>query len=109
MHFLKKNSLENSLAVQELGLCTFTAEGPSSIPSQGTKIVPVVPGKKKIPIQEGYKGVVPRPDWPSQNCKVHLEVVANMYRLGDFIYMFRVVVSLVKAGPLAELGYISGR
>ena len=28
----------NSLAVQWLGLCTLTAEGPVSIPGQGTKI-----------------------------------------------------------------------
>ena len=30
-------SLGNSLAVQWLGLCTFTADGVSVIPSQGTK------------------------------------------------------------------------
>ena len=30
--------IENSLVVQWLGLCTFTAEGPDSIPGQGTKI-----------------------------------------------------------------------
>ena len=28
----------NSLAVQWLGLCSFTAEGPGSIPGQGAKI-----------------------------------------------------------------------
>ena len=28
----------NSLAVQWLGLCAFTAEGPGSTPGQGTKI-----------------------------------------------------------------------
>ena len=30
--------LENSLAVQRLGLCSLTAEGPGSIPCWGTKI-----------------------------------------------------------------------
>ena len=30
--------MENSPAVQLLGLCAFTAAGPGSIPSQGTKI-----------------------------------------------------------------------
>ena len=30
--------MENSLAVQWLGLCAFTTEGPGSIPGQGTKI-----------------------------------------------------------------------
>ena len=84
--FFKKNSLGNSLAVQGLGLHTFTAEGLGSIPGQGTKILQAVPGKKKKSLtQEGYKGVVPRSDWPSQNYKVHLEAVANIYRLGDFI------------------------
>ena len=34
----KKNSKGNSLVVQWLGLCTFTAEGPGLIPGQGTKI-----------------------------------------------------------------------
>ena len=45
--FFKKNSLGNSLAVQGLGLHTFTAEGLGSIPGQGTKILQAVPGKKK--------------------------------------------------------------
>ena len=31
-------SVGNSLAVQWLGLCTFTAEGTGSIPGRGTKI-----------------------------------------------------------------------
>ena len=47
--FLKKNSLGNSLAVQGLGLHSFTAKGLGSIPGQGTKILQAVPGKKKIP------------------------------------------------------------
>ena len=34
--------LGNSLTVQWLGLCTFSAEGPGSIPSQGTKILQAV-------------------------------------------------------------------
>ena len=34
----KKWSQGNSLVVQWLGLCTFTAEGLGSIPGQGTKI-----------------------------------------------------------------------
>ena len=33
-----KNLYENSLAVQWLGLCAFTAEGAGSFPGQGTKI-----------------------------------------------------------------------
>ena len=32
--------LGNSLAVQWLGFVSFTVEGPSSIPGQGTKILP---------------------------------------------------------------------
>ena len=42
MHALKDKyyfkNIGNSLAVQWLGLCTLTAEGPGSIPGQGTKI-----------------------------------------------------------------------
>ena len=34
-----KTVLGNSLAVQWLGPCAFTAEGPGSIPGQGTKIM----------------------------------------------------------------------
>ena len=34
----KDEGLGNSLAVQWLGLCTFTAGGMDSIPGQGTKI-----------------------------------------------------------------------
>ena len=34
--------MENSLVVQWLGFCAFTAEGPSSIPSQETKIPQVL-------------------------------------------------------------------
>ena len=33
-----KSKGRNSLAVQGLGLCTFTAEGLCSVPGQGTKI-----------------------------------------------------------------------
>ena len=36
LHLLK-NSIGNSLAVQWLGLCALTAEGPGSIPGRGTK------------------------------------------------------------------------
>ena len=35
----KKLEIENSLAVQWLGLGTFTARGPASVPGQGTKIL----------------------------------------------------------------------
>ena len=39
----------NSLVVQWLELCVFTAEGLGSIPSQGTKIPQAVPhGQKKF-------------------------------------------------------------
>ena len=34
---LEKLTLGNSLAVQVLGLCAFTAEGPGLIPGRGTK------------------------------------------------------------------------
>ena len=34
----KISYLRNSLVVQRLGLCAFTAEGTGSIPGQGTKI-----------------------------------------------------------------------
>ena len=37
----------NFLAVQWLGLHTFTAEGPSSVPGQGTKLCSVAKKKKK--------------------------------------------------------------
>ena len=37
----------NSLAVQWLGLRAFTAEGPSSIPGRGTKILQVARRSKK--------------------------------------------------------------
>ena len=43
--------MENSLVVQWLGFCAFTAEGPSSIPSQETKIPQVLrygTKKKKV-------------------------------------------------------------
>ena len=44
--------MENSLVVQWLGFCAFTAEGPSSIPSQETKIPQVLRyGTKK---KKGY-------------------------------------------------------
>ena len=39
----KKNTIGNSLVVQWLGLCTFTAVGPGSIPGQGTKIPQAAP------------------------------------------------------------------
>ena len=45
---LKLLFMKNSLVVQWLGFCAFTAEGPSSIPSQGTKIPQVLRyGQKK--------------------------------------------------------------
>ena len=37
----------NSLGVQCLGLCAFTAESPASIPGQGTKILQAVQGGQK--------------------------------------------------------------
>ena len=45
----KKSRIRNSLALQWLGLCAFTAEGPGSIPGWGTKI-PLARqlGQKKI-------------------------------------------------------------
>ena len=55
MHF-KKSLPGNSLAVQWLGLCAFIAEGPGSIPGQGTKIPQAVQcsqKKKKNPILHG--------------------------------------------------------
>ena len=43
------NILGNSLAVQWLGLCLFTAKGVGSIPGQGTKIMQAVRcSQKKI-------------------------------------------------------------
>ena len=42
------HSIGDSLVVQWLGLCTFTAEGTDSIPGQGTKILQAMQcGKKK--------------------------------------------------------------
>ena len=37
----------NSLVLQWLGFCTFTAEGPGSIPGQGYKILQTVPCSQK--------------------------------------------------------------
>ena len=44
----------NSLAVQRLGLCTLTAEGPGLIPGRGTKIPQATQHgqKKKVMIPE---------------------------------------------------------
>ena len=39
VYLKKKNYLGNSLAVQWLGLCAFTAVGLGSIPGQGPKIL----------------------------------------------------------------------
>ena len=45
---MKKYTQGNSLAVQWLGLCAFTAEGPGSIHGWGTKITQVSEcGEKK--------------------------------------------------------------
>ena len=44
---LRNYSLGNSLVVQWLGLCTFTAEGPGSIPGQGAKIPQAKKKKEK--------------------------------------------------------------
>ena len=38
----KRMYIENSLAVQWLGLCAFTAEGPGLIPGWGIKIPQIV-------------------------------------------------------------------
>ena len=37
-----QQDLGNSLAVQWLGFCTYIAEGPGSIPGQGTKVLQTV-------------------------------------------------------------------
>ena len=42
----KNPALGNSLAVQWLGLATFTALGPGLMPGQGTKTPQVAPPKK---------------------------------------------------------------
>ena len=49
----KQNIIGTSLAVQWLGLCTSTAEGPGSIPGWGTKILQAAQRgrKKKIIIE----------------------------------------------------------
>ena len=44
--------LENSLVVQWLGLCAFTAEGPGSIPGQGTKIPQATANNNKKMLHE---------------------------------------------------------
>ena len=44
----QKSNTRNSLAVQWLGLCAFTADGPGSIPGQGIKIPQAVGCGKKI-------------------------------------------------------------
>ena len=44
---IKKMYIGNSLAVQWLGLGTFTAEGLGSVPGRGTKILHVAKKKKK--------------------------------------------------------------
>ena len=40
--------MKNSLGLQWLGLCTFTAKGQGSIPGQGTKILQVTRQDQKI-------------------------------------------------------------
>ena len=53
---LGKSTSGNSLAVHWLGLCTFTAEGPDSIPGQGTKILQTVQhGQKERKKMNGKK------------------------------------------------------
>ena len=49
----------NSLVVQWLALCAFTAEGPGSIPGQGTKILQAMmtPRKKKERIKIGIPAI----------------------------------------------------
>ena len=51
LHYQILGSPRNSLVVQWLRLCTFTAKGPGSIPGQGTKIPQAVwsSQKKKKP------------------------------------------------------------
>ena len=44
---LRYNLIGNSLVLQWLGLCTFTAEGAGSIPGQGTKIPQAAVYQKK--------------------------------------------------------------
>ena len=50
----------NSLGVRWLGLCTFTAKGPGSIPGQGTKILKAEScgwGEKKCSQLSYWEGV----------------------------------------------------
>ena len=50
------HSIGDSLVVQWLGLCTFTAEGTDSIPGQGTKILQAMQcGKKKKKKKKLYR------------------------------------------------------
>ena len=66
MNFLKKkkSTSGNSLVVQWLGLCTFTAEGLGSIPDRGTKIPratqhsPPPPPKKRKAKKENLLHIV---------------------------------------------------
>ena len=68
--FMKKLSARNSLSVQWLGFCTFTAKDPGSIPGRGTKIPKAAQsGQKKPPKtnkqtknsqQSGCTGKVPQ-------------------------------------------------
>ena len=44
---LRYNLIGNSLVLQLLGLCTFTAEGAGSIPGQGTEIPQAAVHQKK--------------------------------------------------------------
>ena len=55
--FLKKLKMGNSLAVQWLGLCSFTVEATGSIPGRGTKIPQAVQrGQKKKKIKNRTTG-----------------------------------------------------
>ena len=57
----KNIHLGNSLAVQWLGLCTFTAEGLGSIPGPGTRILQAVQHgtkKKKKVIQNNNNFII---------------------------------------------------
>ena len=67
----KGNVQGNSLAVQQLGLCSFIAEGPGSIPAQGNKIPEASWwGQKRKDICSFFK---------KETCKHHRYLFQNIF------------------------------
>ena len=67
--FLYIKILGNSLVVQWLGLCTFTAKGPGSVPGRGTKIPQAMQHSQKKKIKNIVCGI-----YPCIKCEVLIQI-----------------------------------